>query len=313
MQLPALVFPQTALRRSLLGLLWPLCQPVIVLEPASQNDAPAASPLVAAGLIKILRSSASPAAGPGPDPRELERLLRQWKAWAAQHQGSVLSEAMKAGIELPYPDTESFRQLRQEIKNGQPQVKPLFQAVPQLSSDDLFLRLMQLKDQEAAQMEELKAKVELGQKRLAQIIGLEEEDVLPADYEKPFWQKLPPLEHSLESSRHLARRLKAWASLARGRGVDLGEAWLASGDLEAVVRLLEAANRRLLPSAPAGAEIMSLWPPPQASQPGPDSPLAQEATRLLLPDLRQLSDEQFIQLQSSCEQRPRKQQLGQPT
>lgn len=302
MQVPVLVFPQTALRRSLLGILWPLCQPVRILEPAGLGAAPAPSPLVASGLVEVLRPPADPAAGQGPRARDLDRALRQWESWAAQNKGSGLAEALKAGIELPDPERESYRELRQGIKGGQPWPKPLLEAVPGLGGD-LFLRLMQLKDQEAAQMEELQAKVESGQERLAQIIGLEEEDVLPADYEEPFWQKLPPLDYDLAVDRHLARRLTAWAGLARR--ADLGTAWLASGDLEAVGWLLAAANRRLLPAesagrSPAGAETMPTWPA-QGLEPAADRPLAQEAARLLLPDLGRLADEQLLQLREALD------------
>ncbi|MBI5522536.1 MAG: hypothetical protein HY910_07910 [Desulfarculus sp.] len=303
MQVPVLVFPQTALRRSLFGMLWPLCQPVRVLEPAGLGGAPTASPLMAAGLVEVLRPPADPTAGQGAQARELDRALRQWEAWAAQHKGSGLAEALKAGLELPSPDRESYRELRQGIKGGQPSAKPLLEAVSGLSGD-LFLRLMQLKDQEAAQMEELQARVEQGQDRLAQIIGLEEEDVLPADYEEPFWQKLPPLDYDLAVDRHLARRLGAWADLARR--ADLAETWLASGDLEAVGWLLATANRRLLPAdqagrSPAGAETMPAWPP-QGFEPAADSPLAQEAARLLLPGLGHLTGEELIQLGESLDQ-----------
>lgn len=144
-------------------------------------------------------------------------------------------------------------------------------------------------------MEELMARVEQGQERLAQIIGLEEEDVLPADYEEPFWQKLPPLDYDLAADPHLERRLRAWAGLARR--AELGPAWLATADLEAVRWLVGAANRRLLPSAQAGrspAGTEAILPGLPADLPiSPDSPLAQEAARLVLPDLSHLSGEQL--------------------
>jgi hypothetical protein len=229
----------------------------------------------------------------------MARLLAQWEAWAAQHKGSVLSEALKAGLELPAPDRESFHELRQDIRSGKPEVKPLLAAAPQLS-DDLFLRLMQLKDQEAAQMEELQAKVESGQDRLAQLIGLEEEDVLPADYEEPFGQKLPPLDYDLAAEPHLERRLRAWAGLARR--ADLGESWLATPDLEVAGWLLNAANRRLLPGEDAGRSPAGAQAFLPAAAPGVDAPLAQEAARLVLPSLEHLSDEELLEVKQALEQ-----------
>ncbi|MFH1035846.1 MAG: hypothetical protein V1806_15170 [Pseudomonadota bacterium] len=282
----ALVFPRTALRRSLFSLLWPLFQPVLVLEPSGLSAVAGASPLEAAGLVERRRPPYHPA-DQGADQRHMARLLSQWEAWAAQHKGSVLSEAFKAGIELPDPDRETYQELRKDIKSGRPEVKPLLAAAPRLP-DDLFLRLMQLQDQEAAQMEELQAKVESGQDRLSRIIGLEEEDVLPADYEEPFGQKLPPLDYDLSLDPHLARRLEAWAGLARRAGVD--SVWLATADMAAAGWLMAAANRRLLPGEPAGTLLAAA--PPQA--PPDDSPLAREAARLVLPDLAHLDDEQLL-------------------
>ncbi len=292
MRLPALVFPRTALRRSLLCRLWPLFEPLLVLEPAGLKTA-SISPLAAAGLVEFLRPPADPAAGQGLQARELDRRLAQWEAWAAQNKGSVLSEALKAGIGLPDPDRETYRELRRGIKSGRPEAQPLLAAAPQLGGD-LFLRLMQLKDQEAAQMEELQAKVESGQDRLGRIIGLDEEDVLPADYEEPFWQKLPPLDYDLSADLHLERRLQAWAGLAQR--AQTGPAWLATADLEAVQWLVGAANRRLLPPRPA-----SDFAPAPGGDPDPDIPLAQEAARLLLPSLEHLSDEQLLEVRQGLE------------
>lgn len=293
MRLPALIFPRTAPRHALLCRLWPLFEPLLVLEPAGRLHGGAPAPLTSAGLVKFLRPLAEPAAAPGPQARELERQLSHWEAWAAQHKGSVQAEAMKAGLELPDPDAESYRELRRGIKGQRPDPRPLLAAALQLSGD-LFLRLMHLQDQEAAQMEELQASVESGQDRLAQIMGLEEEDATPADYDEPFWHTLPPLDYYLAAGPHLERRLQAWAGLAHR--AQPGPAWLATSDLEAVQWLLAAANRRLLP--PEQATRLSS---PPASDPSPDSPLAQEVARLLLPSLEHLSDGQLLEVKAGLE------------
>ncbi|CAO0820974.1 conserved hypothetical protein [Desulfarculales bacterium] len=293
MRLPALVFPCTAPRRSLFSLLWPLFEPVVVLEPAGLGAA-GASPLAAAGLMEYRRPPADPLAAQDGQDCQMGRLLAQWEAWAVQHKGSVLSEALKAGINLPDPGHEAYRELRRGIKSGRPEASPLLAATPQFDGD-LFLRLMQLKDLETAQMEELQTKVESGQDRLAQIIGLEEEDALPADYDEPFWQKLPPLDYDPSVDPHLERRLGAWAGLAHRTRT--GPACLATADLKAVQRLITAANRRLLLS-PSAQGFTSA----PGGDPNPNSPLAQEAARLLLPSLEHLSDELLLEVKQGLKQ-----------
>lgn len=289
----ALIFPQTALRRGVLTALWPLFRPIMVLEPAGLSAGPAASQrLVEADVVRILRPAADPAAQ-GAQARELDRLLAQWEAWAADHRGSGQAEALKAGLSLPDPDRESLRQLRQDIRAPQPQAAAPGPDAPGLT-DDLFLRLMHLKDLEAADMDELMAKVDAGQENLGRVMGLEEEDAEPTDYEQPLWQKLPPLDYALAGDRHLERRLRAWAGLARRS--DLGEAWLTTADLETAHLLMEMANRRYAPPEQPGLPLG-----PQTG-PSPDSPLAQEAARLLLPDLSHLSEEEFLELREALGQ-----------
>ncbi len=298
MRLPALLLPQTALRVSVFSLLWPLFEPVVVLEPSGVSAPAPASPLIKAGLVEVARPPAGPPAAGSPQAAQLDRLVGQWEAWAAQHRGSERAEALKAGLKLPESQDESLGQLMSEIRRPGQKVGASLRDAPPEVAGDLFLRLMHLQDQEAAEMEDLLSRVKFGERLLGQSMGLDEADTPPADYEEPFARKLPPLEHDLPSDQQLERRLRAWVGLARRAGQD--DAWLATANLPAVQALLEAANQRLrLDSperrSPAGASA----PLPDATAgqpPDPASPLAQEAARLVLPDLGHLDEDELVEL-----------------
>ena len=313
MRLPALIFPQTALRGSLFSLLWPLFEPVLVLEPAGLGAPAPVTASSRAGLVEVVRPPADPAAMDAPKAADLGRLIAQWEQWTAQNKGTERAESLKAGLRLPAPDDESFRQLIRDIRGGKRDAsRDLAEDLPELAGD-LFLRLMHMQDQEAAEMEELLAKVQFGERLLGQAMGLDQEDTPAADYEQPFWQKLSPLDHDLHSGQHLRRRLQAWAGLARRAGH--ADAWLASADLPAVRSVLEAANRRLRPEtlearSPAGASA----PMPDALAglpPDPDSPQAQEAARLVLPDLGHLTADELLELGSALARQDKLEHLRQ--
>jgi hypothetical protein len=159
---------------------------------------------------------------------------------------------------------------------------------PPAAGADLLLHLAHVRDREAAEMEDILAKVEHGRHELSRTLGVEEEGSAPADYEELFYERLPPVDYSLDPEKLLPQRLAAWATLA-GEAPEAG-GWLATANLPAVQLILERANRRLSALAsdlrsPAGAAMPG---PGVAGPPPADSPLAQEAARLVLPDLTDL-------------------------
>lgn len=301
MDLPALLFPQTAPRRSTLTALAPLLAPVLALEPAGLGASPPVSPLAAAGLVRTIGAAAEP----GPDGvagergRQADALLRQWEAWAAQNRYSGATELFKAGLRPPQPAAEeSFRDIMADLRGQAKAARPGQEPPPQLSGD-LFLRLAQLQDQEEAEMEELQAKVDSGQNLLEQALGLDLEDHAGADYAEPLAAKLPPVDYDRADDALWSRRLAAWAGLAARAETGPGPVWLATASLPVVSILLERANRRLRLAQPdlrspagASAPLMDLAGLP----PDPDSPLAQEGFRLVLPDLSRLTDQEFLAL-----------------
>lgn len=305
MNISALLFPQTAARRSTLVSLAGLFKPVLVLEPWGPDRPAPESPLQQAGWLRVLRPSADPERD-GQAARQADALLAQWEVWVAQNRGSGLADFIKAGMEPPQPDQgEAVGDILRDLRAGQPSSpKPPIDALPQLS-DDLLLRLAQRQDQETAEMEELTAKVEAGQDRLGMVLGLDQEDSPRADYDQPFDRKLPPLDYDQTDKALWERRLRAWGRLAAR--IDSGDALLASACLPAVAILLERANRRLLPAisdlrSPAGASA----PLPELGAglpPNPDSPQAQEAFRLVLPDFSELDDQQLLALTQDLETR----------
>lgn len=307
MDLPALLFPQIAPRRSTVTALAPLISPLVVVQPAGLGAPEPASALTAAGLVRLVGAAAEP--GQTSDAAATDGLLRQWEAWTAQNRASGATELFKAGLRPPEaPAEENFRDILADLRGKAKPHRPGQAPPPQLSGD-LFLRLLQLQDQEAADMEELTAKVDSGQDALDRALGLDLEDHAEADYEEPLAAKLPPVDYDRADDALWARRLGAWAGLAGraeiGSAWQTGSVWLATASLPAVGILLERANRRLRLSQP------DLRSPAGASAPMPDlaaglpddpsTPLAQEALRLVLPDLSGLSDSEFLALREGLE------------
>lgn len=314
MPLPVLIFPQTALLRSTLLALWPLFEPVQVMEsPALSPSAPQTRACFEAlGGLAPLAQALSPARAEAPGPAgeesgRLAGLLRQWEQWLADHQGSGQAEAIKAGISLPDPDHETMHSLRGDIKAygrrsaAGPGAGAEAAPPPEVEAA-LWLHLLRQQDEQAGELEGLLAQAEAGQQSLGRVIGLEEEDSQPADYEQGVMDRLPPLDHTLDEERQLPRRLWAWATLAAG--LDGGEALLATDSLPAAQWLRERVNRRLAfdPGefrSPAGA--VSPLGLVQEGEADPSSPLAQEAFRLALPDLGGLGETEVLALRERLE------------
>jgi hypothetical protein len=301
MQLPALLFPRTAPRPSALAALFPLFEPLLVMAPpALPGFTPAQpdGPLAQAGLVRALSPAGDDDAASGAEARRLSALLRQWEQWVAEHHGSGQAEALKAGLALPDPDFESRPSLRGDIKTyGLPKPAGGQAGPPPEVEAALWLHLLHRQDQQAGELEDLMARAEAGQRSLGQLMGLNEEDREPADYEQGFATKLAPLDYDLDEGRQVVRRLKAWAILAGG--LEAGQAWLATTSLATVSWLGERVNARLAFApgefrSPAGA-LSPLGAPPQA-EPDPDSPLMQEAFRLVLPDLSRLDEAALLDL-----------------
>lgn len=290
MKTPALIFPQTALRRSSLAAFFPLFEPLIVLRPASLAPPDPDAVLPDAGVVQYL----SPAQKPDPaQERRIAELVDQWGQWRDMARGSGRLEAMKAGLELPPEDPENLDAIRKEIREYGRQSQ-VAEDLPPESRADLLLHLAHLQDREAAEIQELLDHAQQGGKNLGRLMGLEEDDAEPADYQDLAALKLPPLSHSLDGEHPMGPRLEAWANLA-GR-LELPAAWLATSNAPAAQLLMERADQRLTSKegqrSPAGASRIA-WPP---DAPGPDSPMAQEAARLRLPDLRRLNDEALLDL-----------------
>lgn len=296
--LPALLFPHTAPRRGALGALLPWWAPLTLLEPPSLDRGPEkGGPLEAAGLLLRITAGAGADGSDDPKAKRLAGLLRQWESWARQGRDSGELEAVKAGVQPPPPE-ETVRGLMSEIKDFGRARKEAGPSHPAVEAD-LFLHLAHVQDTQAAEMEDILARVERGQRDLGRSMGLNGEDASPADYEQVFYQRLPPVDYSLGEDQHLMRRLEAWATLAAEAGVAGGTGGtLATTSLPAVQVLLERANRRFEVStkdmrSPAGAAV----PPVVIPQtPDPDSPRAQEAARLVLPDLSGLADQELAEL-----------------
>lgn len=294
MPLPLLQFPGTILRPSTTSALIPWFGPLLLLRPPSLEPEPE-NALSAAGLVRQIAPGAGAEAA-GGKAEELAKLLKQWEQWVRENVGSSSLAALKAGVKPP-PPPETVRGLMNDIKKfGKPREgKP---APPPEVTADLFLNVAHIRDREALEMDGMLSQVDKGQERLSEIIGLDQADVTPADYEEAFWDRLPPLEYDLDDQKHMERRLAAWAVMAQGLGPGAADAWLTTANLPALQILMERHNSRL---SSLGSEFRS---PAGATMPGPgvdapppiDSPLAQEAARLVLPDLSDMDDEGLVEL-----------------
>lgn len=289
-----LLFPHTVPRRAAVNALTTWFDSLAALKPplaASAGPEPYAD-LEAAGLLRSLVPPAAQGQG-------LAVHLAEWETWVRQHQGGM-AEAVKAGVKPP-PPPETVRSVMSEIKTADQPQAPAQEPPPEVRAD-LFLNLSHQRDMKAVEMESLMAQVDAGQDALDQVMGLEENDAPRADYARSFADMLPPVDYDLPEDFRLAGRLAAWAACASR--VDWEGARLAASSLPAVQLLLERANRRLKPKAvdfrsPAGATMpMTDF----SSRPAPDTPLAQEAARLVLPDLSGLSDRELLDLRKRLDQ-----------
>lgn len=304
MDLSTLIFPATALRRSSILAMCPLFKPLNMLEPPSLGDQARATPPGLESLARLLKpvGQAGARGSDNPQARQAAKLLDQWRQWLASHQGSGSAEALKAGMDLPTPP-ETFRSVMREIKSYQ---GPKGQGDPGLPGveADLLLHLAHIQDQEAAELEQALSQARQGESRLRHSMGHDEQDHQPVDYEAPLLDHLAPVDYSLPQEHLLESRLKAWATLAKGLGPEAG--WLATTSGTAARLLLERAHELVQPPVkefrtPAGA-VSPLTLAPMS--PRPDNPLAQEAARLVLPDLSELDDQAFLDLAAKLDQEP---------
>lgn len=284
MALPVLMFPRTALRFSEIKALAPFWGPLLVVEPPSLEPVAYPPELMDAGLVSVLRPQ-EPA-----DPAQLKRVAAmksQWEQWRDRMRGSGTLEALKSGILLEEDLEGSLSNIRRDIRQYGQEV--LDQDLPPESRADLLLHLAHLQDAEGAELEDLLSGVEGFSQDLAAVMGLNAEDAEPSDYLQAGLDRLPPLDYSLPGGEQLQARLSAWATLAGPLIPD--HAWLATSQPAAAAWLMETANRRLGAQggeedrSPAGASRID----PLALTPNPDTPLAQEAFSLQIPDLSALS------------------------
>ncbi|BEQ15449.1 hypothetical protein [Desulfoferula mesophila] len=296
MSLSALIFPATALRRSALTALCPLFAPLQVLEPPSLGAEGRATPPGLESLARMLKPAGQPGAAGSDNPsaRQAAQLLGQWQQWLAQHQGSSSVDAVKAGVEPPAPP-ETFRSVMRDIKGYQGPDGKQDPGLPGVEAD-LLLHLAHIQDQEAAELEQALSQARQGESRLRHSMGQDQDDYQPVDYDAPLLDHLAPVDYTLPQEHLLESRLKAWATLAQGLGEETG--WLATTSGAAARLLLERAHELVQPPlkefrTPAGA-VSPLGLAPMS--PRPDNPLAQEAARLVLPDLSELDDQAFLGL-----------------
>ena len=302
MELSALIFPATALRRSLMTALCPLFKPLEVLLPPSLEPGATAAPPGMEDLVNALRPQGG-ADGSGLAPaRQAADLLRQWRQWQSEHQGSSQAEVIKAGVQ-PAPPPETFRSLMGNIKNYKGPDGKDQAGLPGVEAD-LFLHLAHVQDQQAAELEQALSQARQGESRLRSSMGHDQQDHQPVDYEAPLLDHLPPVDYTLPQEHLLEQRMAAWATLAEGLKAE--GAWLGTGSGAAARLLLERAHEAVQPPAkeyrtPAGA-VSPLGLAPLS--PRPDNPLAQEAARLVLPDLSELDDQAFLDLCARLDQDP---------
>ncbi len=302
MDLSALIFPATALRRSALAALCPLFKPLCVLQPPSLEPSATAAPPGLEGLVDKLRPSGGADGSDYPQARQAAEQLRQWSDWLAQHQGSSQVDAVKAGVQ-PAPPPETFRSLMKDIKTYQGHEGAGGPGLPGVEAD-LLLNLAHIQDQQAAELEQALSQARQGANRLRSSMGHDQADHQPADYEAPLLDHLPPVDYSLPQEHLLEQRLAAWATLAADLEKD--GAWLATSSGAAARLLLERAHDLVQPPlkeyrTPAGA-VSPLSIAPLSAR--PDNPLAQEAARLVLPDLSELDDESYLALCAKLDQDP---------
>ncbi|MCB2228504.1 MAG: hypothetical protein KQH53_17620 [Desulfarculaceae bacterium] len=300
MELSALILPSTALRRSVLVSLCPLFKPLCVLQPPSLEAGAEAAPPGLEGLVAKLRPGGGADGSDNPQARQAAEQLRQWSEWLSRNQGSSAVDAVKAGVQPPSPP-ETFRSLMRDIKSYQGAEGQGEQGLPGVEAD-LLLNLAHIQDQQAAELEQALSQARQGESRLRSSMGQDQEDHQPVDYEAPLLDHLAPVDYTLPQEHLLEQRMAAWATLAAG--LDAGEDWLATSSGAAARLLLDRAHELVQPPVkeyrtPAGA-VSPLGLAPMAAR--PDNPLAQEAARLVLPDLSELDDQAFLSLCAKLDQ-----------
>lgn len=304
MDLSALIFPATALRRSALTALCPLFKRLNVLEPPSLGKGATATPPGLESLAAMIRpkGEAGAADSDNPQARKAAELLGQWQQWLAQNQGSSSVDAIKAGVQPPTPP-ETFRSVMREIKSYQGSEGQGDPGLPGVQAD-LLLHLAHIQDQEAAELEQALSQARHGESRLRNSMGQDQGDYQPIGYDAPIMDHLAPVDYTLPQEHLLESRLKAWSTLSQGFGREAG--WLATTSAAAARLLLERAHELVQPPVkefrtPAGA-VSPLTMAPMSAR--PDNPLAQEAARLVLPDLSELDDQAFLGLAAKLDQEP---------
>ncbi|MCB2189515.1 MAG: hypothetical protein KQJ78_24110 [Deltaproteobacteria bacterium] len=303
MPLKALIFPQTALRQTTLAALSPLFRPVAVLAPPSLDPQAPVLP-GAEDLLEVIRPGGNLGADQNgsQEARRVAKVLREWEAWARDHQKSGVAAALKAGLEPP-PPPETFRTVMRELKDYQ-DLKAGQPPLPEVDAD-LFLHLAHVRDREAADLEEALGRFESGRQALSKSMGKEEEDYVPTEYEGYATDELPPLDYSLGEDHLLERRLAAWATLT-ARVAWPGGAWLATASPAAAELLLSRANARLLPPEPEYRSPAGATSPLAGfrGQPAQDSPLARELAKLPWPNLGFLGQAELLSLAQALEASP---------
>ena len=299
-KLSALAFPRTMPRHSLPGGLAPWLRPLCFLRPGGFLQSGLDEGLQKAGLVESIAAGKEPEKS-GPDQAELVRLLQDWELWLVQERGSGRAESLKAGLKPP-PRPETVRGLMKDIVNhGKP--KPGEEKAPPEVTAELLLHLAHLQELQADEVESLIRKAESGRDSMSRVMGLVDEDSLPEEYAKVLAKGLPPFDYDEDEERLLAQKMNAWALVAGPQA--FADRWPVASGL-AAARLLMERHRGLMGRAdtgqrsPAGAQVLLSAP---EQNPEPDSGLAQEGLRLLVPDLSGLPPEELAALAAKLDGR----------
>jgi hypothetical protein len=184
--------------------------------------------------------------------------MHRWEGWISSHGGTGDLDTIKAGIKPHQPDLETTRAIMQQIIGGaQPKRRP---EKPPTVSAGLVLKLAHLLEKQMGEVRSLTNSLATQQEHLAELLGLDQEEEPPAEFQKIDPSPMGPMSLEMEDESLAHYRLRAWASLAPFEEIkNLMPLTLSP---QAALLLLERANLVLGGKpirSPAGAQSF-LWP-----------------------------------------------------
>jgi hypothetical protein len=272
------IAPQTYLAPDLSGILAHCFDEVYLLRPPDLSPDQWEVAGEPPGVFKTLEPSEDNE-DIGLDPGKLRDLMHQWETWVAGKRENGALETIKAGVRPPLPDQENSRAIKHQILGGaQPEEQP---EKPPSASPGLVLNLAHLMEKKMAEIRSLAGRVDDQQAHMSELLGLDQGDAPPADFQNTAPGLLGSLGREMEDESLTAYRLQAWACLAPFESIkNLTPLTLSP---QAALLLLARANDILGGKAvrsAAGVQNL-LWPPVSLSMAG--TSLAREALRLRLP------------------------------